>query len=73
MQAYLTVTRSAAATLVLLSGLLIAFGQGPVHSAEMPKKGVTPYVTHFIFILASYPAQHELGDQARVVDPGSRT
>ena len=38
---------SRATTLALLSGLLIAFG--PAHSAEMPKKGVTPYVTHFIF------------------------
>ena len=36
-------------TLALLSGLLIAFGQGPAQSAEMAKKGVTPYVTHFVF------------------------
>jgi hypothetical protein len=33
----------------LLSGLLIAFGQAPVHSADVAKKGMTPYVTHFIF------------------------
>ena len=34
----------------LLSGLLIALGQAPVHSADEAKKGVTPYVTHFIFV-----------------------
>ena len=44
-----TTTRSAATTLALLSGLLIAFGQCPAQSAEIPKKGVTPYVTHFVF------------------------
>ena len=42
-------TRPAATALALLSGLLIAFGQSPVRSAEVPKKGVTPYVTYFIF------------------------
>jgi hypothetical protein len=44
-----SITTRPAATLALLSGLLIAFGQAPAHSAEMPKKGVTPYVTHFVF------------------------
>jgi hypothetical protein len=42
-------TYSAATTLALLSGLFIAFCQIPAHSADVPKKGVTPYVTHFIF------------------------
>ena len=40
---------SKATTLALLSGLLVALGLSPAQSAEMPKKGVTPYVTHFIF------------------------
>jgi hypothetical protein len=33
----------------LLSGLLVTLGQSPLLAAEMPKKGVTPYVTHFVF------------------------
>jgi hypothetical protein len=33
----------------LISGLLIAAGQSASLAAEVPKKGVTPYVTHFIF------------------------
>ena len=32
-----------------LSGLLIVSSQGPSLGAEMAKKGVTPYVTHFVF------------------------
>lgn len=36
-------------TLALLSGLLIASGQGQAHSGRLPNKGITPYVTHFIF------------------------
>jgi hypothetical protein len=40
---------STATTLALLAGLLAAFGLSPAQSAEMAKKGVTPYVTHFIF------------------------
>jgi hypothetical protein len=47
MNAYSMTSLSRATTLALLSGLLIAIG--PAQSAEMPKKGVTPYVTHFIF------------------------
>jgi hypothetical protein len=42
-------TYFAATTLALLSGLFIAFSQTPAHSADVPKRGVTPYVTHFIF------------------------
>jgi hypothetical protein len=42
-------TYSQVTTLALLSGLLLAFSQSSAHSAELPKKGVTPYVTHFIF------------------------
>ncbi len=49
MKPQMITTRSVATTLALLSGLLIAFGQCPAQSAEMPKKGVTPYVTHFVF------------------------
>ena len=33
----------------LLSGLLVTLGQSPLLAAEMPKKGATPYVTHFVF------------------------
>ena len=44
-------TRSGATTLALLSGLFIVLGQSPALSAETAKKGVTPYVTHFIFRL----------------------
>jgi hypothetical protein len=33
----------------LVSGLLIGLGQSPLLGAEMPKKGTTPYVTHFVF------------------------
>jgi hypothetical protein len=40
---------AALAKAALVSGLLVAFGQSPLLAAEMPKKGVTPYVTHFIF------------------------
>ena len=47
MNAYSMTSLSRGTTLALLSGLLIAIG--PAQSAEMPKKGVTPYVTHFIF------------------------
>ena len=42
-------TLSRATTLALLSGLLIASGQGPSLGPRWPKKGVTPYVTHFVF------------------------
>ena len=49
MEAHSIKIGSPAATLALLAGLLIAFGQAPAHSADVPKKGVTPYVTHFIF------------------------
>jgi hypothetical protein len=40
---------AALAKAALVSGLLVAFGQSLLLAAEMPKKGVTPYVTHFIF------------------------
>jgi hypothetical protein len=39
----------ALAKAALLAGLLIGFAQSPVLAAEMGKKGVTPYVTHFVF------------------------
>ena len=45
-------TPAAAMTLVkgaLLSGVLLAFAQGAVFGGEVPDKGTTPYVTHFIF------------------------
>src|SRR5689334_19713558 len=53
---------SQVATLALLSGLLIAFGQAPAHSADVPKKGVTPYVTHFIFRPLQTVALESLGN-----------
>jgi hypothetical protein len=34
---------------VLLSGLLVGLIPNPLLAAELPKKGTTPYVTHFIF------------------------
>jgi hypothetical protein len=43
---------AAAMTLVkaaLLAGVLLAFAPGAVLGAEGPKKGTTPYVTHFVF------------------------
>lgn len=49
MKPQMITTRSAASTLALLSGLLLTLGQCPAQSAEVPKKGVTPYVTHFVF------------------------
>jgi hypothetical protein len=42
-------TCSQVAALALLSNLFIALGHSPAPAAEMPNKGVTPYVTHFIF------------------------
>ena len=38
-------------TATLVSGLLVALTPGAVRgdNAEMPKKGTTPYVTHFVF------------------------
>ena len=33
----------------LLTGVLIAFAPGGVMGQQMPKKGTTPYATHFIF------------------------
>src|SRR5689334_17562130 len=42
-------TYSKVTTLALLSGLFFALVQSPAPAAEMPNKGVTPYVTHFIF------------------------
>jgi hypothetical protein len=42
----------AAMTLVkiaVLSGALLSFGGGAALAVDMPKKGTTPYVTHFIF------------------------
>ena len=41
--------RSRVALFATLPGLLVASGLSPVQSADMPTKGVTPYVTHFIF------------------------
>jgi hypothetical protein len=49
MKAYSIKIGSLATMFALLLGLLIAFGQAPVHSADVAKKGMTPYVTHFIF------------------------
>jgi hypothetical protein len=40
---------SRVALFATLLGLLVASGLSPVQSADMPTKGVTPYVTHFIF------------------------
>ena len=43
---------AAALTLVngaLLAGLLLALAPSAVLAAEVPDKGTTPYVTHFIF------------------------
>jgi hypothetical protein len=37
------------ATLALLTGLLTIFNQSPSFAGDIPKKGVTPYVTHFVF------------------------
>jgi hypothetical protein len=33
----------------LVAGLLAVFGQSALFADDMPKKGVTPYVTHFVF------------------------
>jgi hypothetical protein len=41
--------RTRVALFATLSGLLVASGLSPVQSADMPTKGVTRYVTHFIF------------------------
>ena len=62
MEAHSIKTRPQAATLALLSGLLIAFAQAPAHSADVPKKGVTPYVTHFIFRPLQTVAPEGLGN-----------
>lgn len=43
---------AAAMTLVkvaLLSGVLLSFAGGAVLGADVPKKGTTPYMTHFVF------------------------
>jgi hypothetical protein len=43
---------AAAMTLVkgaLLSGMLLAFTPGAALATDIPDKGVTPYVTHFVF------------------------
>ncbi len=43
---------AAAMTLVkgaLLAGVLLSFAQGAAIAADVPDKGTTPYVTHFIF------------------------
>lgn len=45
-------TPGAAMTLVkgaLLAGVLLAFAQSAVVAADVPDKGTTPYVTHFVF------------------------
>jgi hypothetical protein len=62
MEAHSIKIGSPAATLALLAGLLIAFGQAPAHSADVPKKGVTPYVTHFIFRPLQTVALEDLGN-----------
>ena len=49
MKPYSIKTCSQVTTLALLSGLFIALGHSPAPAAEMAKKGVTPYVTHFVF------------------------
>ena len=33
----------------LAAALLAVFAQGPLLAGDMPTKGVTPYVTHFVF------------------------
>jgi hypothetical protein len=48
----LIVAPAAAMTLVkvaLLSGVLLSFAGGAVLGADVPKKGTTPYMTHFVF------------------------
>lgn len=52
MKASMIAASAAATTLAnaaLLSGVLMTFSPGSVLAQEVPKKGTTPYATHFIF------------------------
>jgi hypothetical protein len=44
-----TKLRYMTAVAAVVAGLLAAFGQGPSFAEAVPQKGVTPYVTHFVF------------------------